>query len=194
MILPKDIITDENLDIRKKCVPVELPMSDEDKETLLEMFEYLVMGYDPELVKKYNIKPGVGIAAPQIDVLKQMFAILAYDEEGREHAYLVVNPKIVSESVRLTYLENGEGCLSVDRTVKGLIHRPASIKVKCHLLDYETGELNLDQELNLKGYIAIVFQHEYDHLSGILFYDHINKLNPFFVPENSRPVRFKQND
>ena len=43
----------------------------------------------------------------------------------------------------------------------------------------------------LKNYIAVVFQHEYDHLNGILFYDHINKDNPMYVPENSTPIKFK---
>ena len=44
--------------------------------------------------------------------------------------------------------------------------------------------------LRLKGYIAIVFQHEYDHLLGTLFVDRINKENPFFIPENSKPIVF----
>lgn len=190
MILYKDIISDSNKNIRLISSPVDIPMSNEDKKILTEMYEYLLMGYDDNLVEKYNIRPGVGLAAPQINVQKQMLAILAFDEEGNEHSYLVVNPKIISESVNTCYLENGEGCLSVPRAVSGLIHRSAKIKVKCHLLNYETQELELDQELTLKGYIAIVFQHEYDHLQGKLFYDRINKENPYYVPENSRPIRF----
>lgn len=194
MILYKNIISDSNSNIRLISKPVELPMSEDDKQTLIEMYEYLVMGYDEKLVEKYGIRPGVGLAAPQIDVQKQMLAILAFDEEDNEHSYLVVNPKIISESVNTMYLEGGEGCLSVPRQVQGFIHRPARIKVKCHLLDYETKELKMDQELTLKGYIAIVFQHEYDHLIGKLFYDHINKENPFYIPENSRPIKFGERD
>ena len=45
--------------------------------------------------------------------------------------------------------------------------------------------------MKLKGYLAVVFQHEYDHLNGILFVDKINKTDPYFVPDNSTPVVFK---
>ena len=84
MLLYKNIIKDDNPDLRRISAPVDLPLSEEDKTTLLSMYEYLVNGYDEAFVEKYKIRPGVGIAAPQIDVLKQMFAILAYDEKGEE--------------------------------------------------------------------------------------------------------------
>lgn len=193
MLLAKNIIKDGNPDLRRLSVPVSLPLSDEDKATLLSMYEYLINGYDEAFVKKYKIRPGVGLAAPQIDILKQMFAILAYDEKGDEHSYLVINPKIVSTSEQLTYLKTGEGCLSVDKECKGYIHRAARLTAKCHLLDSQTLEVS-EATLRLKGYIAIVFQHEYDHLYGKLFYDHINKENPFYIPYNSTPVVFKGED
>ena len=44
--------------------------------------------------------------------------------------------------------------------------------------------------LSLKGFIAIIFQHEYDHLFGVLFFDHIDKINPFYIPDNSTPLKF----
>ena len=193
MILSKNIIKDDNLDLRKLSAPVNLPLSTEDKNTLLAMYEYLVNGYDEGFVKKYKIRPGVGLAAPQLDILKQMFAILAFDEKGDDHTYLVINPKIISTSEQLTYLKTGEGCLSVDGEHRGLVHRPARISVKCHLLNPDTLEVS-ETILRLKGYIAVVFQHEYDHLYGKLFYDHINKDNPFFVPSNSSPIIFKGED
>lgn len=193
MLLYKNIIKDDNEDLRKISVPVDLPLSKNDQDTLLSLYEYLVNGYDEDFVKKYKIRPGVGIAAPQIDVLKQMFAILAYDEKGEEHSYLVINPKIVSESEQLAFLKTGEGCLSVDRECKGYIHRPARITVKCHLLDPDSLEVK-ETTLRLKGYIAIIFQHEYDHLYGKLFYDHINKTNPFYIPANSSAIVFRGED
>lgn len=190
MILYNDIIKENNEDLRKKSVEVELPLSNEDIEILKELDDYLTHGYDSEFVKKNNIRPGVGIAAPQIDVLKRMFVIQAYDEKGEFHHYCVINPKIISHSEALTYLESGEGCLSVDRDVKGLIFRPKKIKANCFLYDFQTQELK-KATLSLNGYIAVVFQHEYDHLDGILFVDHINKENPFFIPENAKPIVFK---
>lgn len=193
MILSKDIIKDDNPDLRRLSVPVSLPISSEDRDTLISMYEYLVNGYDEEFVKKYKIRPGVGIAAPQIDVLKQMFAIVAFDEKGDDHQLLIINPKIVSTSEQLAYLKGGEGCLSVDRECKGYIHRAARLTAKCHLLDPVTLEVK-ETTLRLKGYIAIIFQHEYDHLYGKLFYDHINKANPFYIPDNSSPIIFKGED
>lgn len=190
MLLYKDVIKENNPNIRKKCEPVNLPISDEDLNILKEMDDYLTNGYDDEFVKTHDIRPGVGIAAPQIDVLKRMFCIQAYDEKGYFHHYCVINPKIISHSEALTYLDTGEGCLSVNRDVKGLIFRPKKIKANCFLYDFETNEL-AETTLTLSGYIAVVFQHEYDHLDGTLFVDRINKENPFFIPENARPIKFE---
>lgn len=187
------IIKEDHLDIRKQSENVKLPLSKEDKDTLLDMYEYLINGYDEELAKKYNIRPGVGLAAPQIDVLKKMFVIVAYDEHDELHEYGVINPKIISHSEELTHLPGGEGCLSVDREVKGLIHRPKKITVEFDNFDFETGAVQ-HVKLRLKGYIAVVFQHEYDHLFGKLFFDHINKENPFYVPINSKPIHFDFED
>ena len=166
---------------------------DEDKNLILSLNEYLENGYDPEKCELFNIRPGVGIAAVQVDVLKKIFVILGYDENGELHHYGVINPKIISYSEELTYLEQGEGCLSVDRTTHGLVHRPKRIRAKCHLFNFDTHE-TIETVLRLKGYMAIVFQHEYDHLFGRLFIDHINKENPFFVPANSTPVVFYEDE
>lgn len=190
MLLYKDIIKEKNKDLRKKSELVNIPLNSEDLNTLKLMDEYLTNGYDDEFVKNHDIRPGVGIAAPQIDVLKRMFVIQAYDEKGEFHHYCVINPKIISHSEALTYLESGEGCLSVDREVKGLIFRPKKIKAKCFLYDFNTNETK-ETVLSLSGYLAIVFQHEYDHLDGILFVDRIDKTNPFAIKENSTPVNFK---
>lgn len=187
------IIKENHEDIRKPSENVKIPLSKEDKETMYNMYEYLINGYDEELAKKLNIRPGVGIAAPQIDILKKMFVIVAYDEHDELHEYGVINPKIVSHSEELTYLKGGEGCLSVDREVSGLIHRPKKITVEFDNFDFETGTTQ-HVKLRLKGYIAIVFQHEYDHLFGKLFIDHINKEQPFFIPSNSTPIHFDFED
>jgi len=189
MLTYKDIIKEDHPSLRQKSKLISLPLSHEDINTLLLMDEYLQNGYDDEKVKMYNLRPGVGLAAVQINVLKQMFVICGYDEKNNFHHYGVINPQIISHSEQLTYLESGEGCLSVDRETFGYVHRPMRITAKCTLFDFETHETK-NETLKLKGYIAIVFQHEYDHLHGILFTDRINKKNPFFVPHNSTPVIF----
>ena len=70
------------------------------------------------------MRPAVGLAAPQLGILKKMIAIVAPDEFGNEHEFALINPKLLSYSDELTYLEGGEGCLSVDRPCDALIHRP----------------------------------------------------------------------
>lgn len=187
------IIKEDNLDLRKQSENVTIPLSQEDKTLILDLHDYLINGYDEKLAKKYNIRPGVGIAAPQVDVLKKMFVIVAYDEHDELHEYGVINPKIISQSEELTYLTGGEGCLSVDRAVKGLVHRPKRITVEFDSFDFDH-EIVIHKKMRLKGYIAVVFQHEYDHLFGKLFIDHINKENPFFIPSNSSPIHFDFED
>ncbi|MDD4063047.1 MAG: peptide deformylase [Bacilli bacterium] len=193
MILYKDIIKEDHPDLRIPSKEVSLPLSDEDIKTLELMNEYLLNGYDEEKTKKYGIRPGVGLSAVQIDVLKRMFIIMAYDEKGVFHHYAVINPKIISESIELTYLKSGEGCLSVDRQVDGLIFRPRRIKANVYLYDFLEKKVTYKQ-LKLKDYLAIIFQHEYDHLKGILFVDRINKENPFLILPNSVPVTFENQE
>ncbi len=193
MILMKDIIREGNPLLREKSVEVSLPLSKEDEDILVSMIEYIDNSIDEEIAEKYGLRAAVGIAAPQIGILKKMFVIYLTDEKGVEHFYPLVNPKIISYSDEQIYLPGGEGCLSVDRDVTGLIHRARRITAKAHLYDPETRKLK-EVVIKLKNYPALVFQHEYDHLFGVLFPDHVNKTNPLFVPENSVPVVFPKNE
>lgn len=167
------IVKDTNPIMRKKSLPVELPLSKEDKELLDSMLEYLIKSQDEEYANKHNIKAGVGLAAIQVGVLKRMFVIYYTDSEGNETKYQLVNPKIIETSVKKCALENGEGCLSVDKQYSGLSHRFYKIK----LVAYEAIS-GREVELTARGFDAIVLQHEYDHLDGKFFYDRIDKTNP----------------
>ncbi|WLR43290.1 peptide deformylase [Bacillus carboniphilus] len=182
MITMEDIIEEGHPTLREIAKEIPLPASDEDKKTLTKMMEFLKMSQDDELAQKYNLRPGVGIAAPQINIPKRMIAVLASDEKGNEHEYAMINPKIISHSVEKAYLKGGEGCLSVNRTVPGYVPRYARIRVKATSLQGEP------IDIRLKGYIAIVVQHEIDHLNGVMFYDHINQENPFHEPENANAI------
>ena len=82
MIFYKDIIKEDHPNLRKMSKDVSLPLSEKDIETLELMNEYLVNSYDEEATAKYGIRPGVGLSAVQIDVLKRMFVIM---EIGRAH-------------------------------------------------------------------------------------------------------------
>jgi len=178
----KDIVREDHPILRKVADEVSLPPSNEDKNTLKEMREYLVNSQDPELSVKYNLRPGVGLAAPQINISKRMFAIYLEDNE-KLYDYALINPKIISHSVEKAYLTSGEGCLSVDRNVPGYVHRYARITITGYDVNTEQ-----DVKLRLKGLPAIVFQHELDHLNGVMFYDHINPENPFQVEEGAKPI------
>ncbi|HHU80059.1 MAG: peptide deformylase [Bacilli bacterium] len=189
MILMNDIVREGAEVLKTKAQEVKLPLSVEDEQTLIKMNEYILNSIDPEISEKYGLRGACGLAANQINILKRMLVMRDYDENNQLHHYMMINPKIISYSDELTYLPGGEGCLSVDREVVGLVHRPRKVTVKTYL--YENGEVK-EVTLRLKDYIAIVFQHEYDHLNGILFVDRINKDFPLNVPENSTPVRFKR--
>jgi peptide deformylase len=78
----------------------------------------------------------------------------------------------------MIYMPESEGCLSVDRAIQGYVPRYERVQLKAY--NHQGTELTL----KFKGFDAIVMQHELDHLNGIMFYDHINKENPFKLPEN----------
>ena len=73
----------------------------------------------------------------------------------------------------MIYVEEGEGCLSINRPIEGIVPRHARIKVEYYDMDGNKVNKRFREEL------AIVFQHELDHLNGILFYDRIDKKNPY---------------
>ncbi|WP_121609413.1 peptide deformylase [Mesobacillus foraminis] len=182
MLTMDNIVRDGHPSLRKVAEMVPLPASDEDKATLERMLEYVKNSQNPEVAEKYGLRPGIGLAAPQIDVEKRMIAVHVHDEKGNLYSYGLFNPRIVSHSVERAYLTAGEGCLSVDEPYPGYVPRYARITVKGVSLDGE------EVKLRLKGLPAIVFQHEIDHLNGVMFYDHINKEDPFAEIDNAIPV------
>ena len=84
MLTMKDIIDDHNEIIREVSKEVTLPLNEEDKQLILKMHEFLVNSQDPEISEKYDLRPGVGIAAIQLGIPKRMCAIhlLDYDRNG----------------------------------------------------------------------------------------------------------------
>lgn len=179
MITKKNIIIDPHKTLRNRAEEVKSPISNEDKEILKKLLQYVIDSQDDKLCEKYDLKPGIGLAAPQINISKRMIAVHIPDEENPKNtiSYALYNPKIISHSTTKCYLSGGEGCLSVDKEIQGYVPRYSRIKV----IGYN--ENNEKVTLNLTDLPAICFQHEIDHLNGILFYDHINKEEPFNVPK-----------
>ena len=130
-----------------------------------------------ETMIEYN---GVGLAAPQVhQPVRLVIAGGEADEEGHPQFRVLINPeiKVLNEADRLGMYE---GCLSVPG-MRGWVERPASVEVKAY---DEKGEL---QEFALEGFPAVVFQHECDHLDGILYVDRIEDMTKFaFEPEAER--------
>ena len=101
--------------------------------------------------------PGVGLAAPQIGKSIRLIIV-----DHTPEPFVLINPKIKKHSLRRDTLE--EGCLSVPGKY-GLIKRYKSVQVKAQTLDGKPFELEA------KGFLAEIFQHEIDHLNGTLYID-----------------------
>lgn len=172
------IVKDNKPSLRQKCKEVT-EIDDKVISLVNSMHDYLVASQDEEVQKRYGIREGVGLAAPQIG--ENIRALVVYfvdvDENGKEVIvdHRLINPKIILESVKEAYLSGGEGCLSVDRAHEGYVYRKYKIQVKAF------NALTMKEEIiTARGYEAVVLQHEIDHLDGILYYDRINKNDPFF--------------
>ena len=173
MIKTKDIIDEFDKRIRLVSKDVTFPLDDKTKKDINDSLEMLRLSQIEEEAEKYKLRPGMGLSAIQLGIAKRWFVICYEVEEGKFENYVVINPKIISQSEEMIYVEEGEGCLSINRPIEGIVPRNARITVEFFDMDGNKQKLRLREEL------SIVFQHEYDHLNGILFYDHIDKKNPF---------------
>lgn len=167
----KDIIREGDERLRIRSTEVSIPPTSEDLALLDQMETFLRNSQDPEISEQYELRGGVGIAAPQLGVNRRFFTVLLQEEE-ETFKLSIFNPKITSHSVEQTYLNGGEGCLSIDRTIKG--HVPRYRRITLEGYDRDGAPI----KLRLRGMRAIVCQHELDHLDGVLFYDRINATNP----------------
>ncbi len=181
MITMDDIIREGHPTLREVAAEVSFPLSDEDIELGKDMLEFLKNSQDPVKAEELQLRGGVGLAAPQLDISKRIIAVHvpSNDSENPEPILSAVmyNPKILSHSVQDACLGEGEGCLSVDREVPGYVVRHARVTVTYYDANGKK------QKIRLKNYEAIVVQHEIDHLNGVMFYDHINEANPFALKE-----------
>lgn len=117
-----------------------------------------------ELIVTMIDENGVGIAAPQVGAHQRIIIV----ETSDGNIVPFINPEITSRSVRL--VSSVEGCLSVPG-VAGIVKRHSTVKVKAK------NRLGENVEVKANGLLAIIFQHEIDHLDGILFIDRATKLS-----------------
>lgn len=140
----RNIVIEGDPILRKKCRPVD-KVDDRIRGILEDMLETL------------HEAGGVGIAAPQVGILRRMF--IAEPEPGE--VYYMINPEILEKSGSDTA---EEGCLSVPGFA-GAVERATYVKIKA--LDIDGNERTIEAE----EWAARVMQHEYDHLDGILYTD-----------------------
>lgn len=183
MVENLNILDEKNSKILKqKSKEVTFPLSEDDLSTINNMIMYLRISQDEQYAEEHNLRAGMGLAAIQLGIPKRYFVISYKNEDGTFEEYRVINPKIVSHSEELIYVEEGEGCLSVNRYVEGIVPRFARITV-----EYQDENGNKVTK-RVREEIAIAFQHEIDHLNGILFTDKIDKKDPFKNQDNMRAI------
>jgi peptide deformylase len=136
--------------LRQTAIPVE--KYDQELATLVD-----------NMVETMRISEGIGLAAPQVNIMLRLFVIdrKLINEEWEAQVY--INPEIIDAQGLESY---EEGCLSIPG-IRAEVDRPFKIWVK-----YQTIEGKPIEE-EMEGLLARVFQHEYDHLDGILFIDRI---------------------
>ncbi|MGI1664086.1 peptide deformylase [Palleronia sp. KMU-117] len=122
---------------------------------------------DDMLATMYDA-PGIGLAAPQVGVLKQMLVMdCVKDEAAPPRPMVLINPKVVWSSEERNVYE--EGCLSIPEQYAE-VERPAEVEVAWTGLDGKP------QAERFSGLWATCVQHEIDHLNGILFIDYLKPL------------------
>ena len=155
-----------DLVLREKCSPVDTI----DAEILQNM---------DEMVKMMSEQNGVGLAAPQVGVLKR-FLVMMNPDTGE--VFKMINPVILSRSSETVVME--EGCLSVlggdGLPVYANVTRPAVVTVQW------TDEKGKVHTAEMSGLPARIVQHETDHLDGILFIDHLSPVKREMVMRKVR--------
>ncbi len=149
----RKILSYPDPELKKKSLPVTI-INDKTRELVRDMAETMYAA------------PGVGLAAPQIGVHQRITVIDVSAKDDMPELIVAINPVIIHADGE-SYEE--EGCLSVPKYAAN-VRRHARVVVKA---------LNLDgEEITYKAddLLAIAFQHEIDHLDGILFIDHLSPL------------------
>lgn len=148
------IITIPDPLLRKTAEPIERV----DDELRALMDDMLATMYDA---------PGVGLAAPQIGILRRLIVMDAARDDDPPDPIVMVNPEILERSDEMRLHE--EGCLSIPE-VTAEVERPAAARVA--FIDRE----GKPREIELEGIWSTIVQHEVDHLNGVLFIDYLSRL------------------
>ncbi len=136
-----------------------------------------------DMTETMRAAPGVGLAGPQVGVLQRVIVVEVHKDEEQPDLpygfYQMINPEIVRVSKEIE--ESQEGCLSIPGYI-GDVERSLAVEVRA--LD-RNGK---PQKVKARGFLARVFQHEVDHLDGVLFLDRLaNSEKLHKLPDQERP-------
>jgi peptide deformylase len=164
---PREIVTLPDPVLRRKSRPVK--RFDTELQTLIE-----------DMIETLREAPGVGLAAPQVGVSDRLIVVEYPEDAELEDApkklFVVVNPEIneISAETEIAI----EGCLSIPG-LQGEVERSLAVTIK--------GQTRRGQPVKIKakGWLARIFQHEIDHLNGVVFTDRATKV---WKPAPEEPV------
>ena len=182
MIKSNQILDEKDKRLRQISKDATFPLSEKEQKLIEDAVTHLTYSQIEEYEKKYDLRPGMGLAFPQLGINKRIIVIVDEYDEGKFDNYIVINPVIVSNSKEIIAVDAGEGCLSVNREVEG--HVPRYARVTVEGFDTEGNKI----KIRAREELSIAFQHEIDHLNGILFYDRIDKNKPFFSENEIRLI------
>lgn len=177
-----NILDEKDKHLRQISKDVVFPLTNEEKDLIKRSIDHLRYSQIESYSKKYNLRPGMGLAFPQLGINKRVIIIVHEYDDGKFNNYVFVNPKIVSYSSEIIAAEAGEGCLSVNRDVEGHVPRYARVTIEGFDINGNPIRVRAREDL------SIAFQHEIDHLDGILFYDRINPKHRFYSENEIRLI------
>jgi len=182
MLKMSDILDEKDKILRKKSKEVKLPLTKKQKDTINDIIEFLTNSQIPEMAEKYDLRPGMGLTPIQLGIPERYLVVVHEYDEGVFDNYVIINPKLVSNSEEMIYVGEGEGCLSVNREVCGIVPRYARVTLEGYDMDGNKIRVRGREEL------AVAFQHELDHLEGILFVDKIDPKDPYKNKDKYREI------
>ena len=149
---------EEEAFLRLKAEPLTASMVDEPEFQVLKE-RMLATVCDPT-------NEGVGIAAPQVGISRRLVAVQRFDKEGEPFEFYI-NPEIVARSEEREL--GSEGCLSVPE-MSGDVWRSTAIRLRYH----SESDFSVVEE-DIEDFTAVIFQHELDHLDGVLYIDYLEE-------------------
>ena len=153
----REIVTLPHPSLRRKARPVT--KFDNSLQTLID-----------DMIETMRAAPGIGLAAPQLGLSERLIVVEYGDEEDKEapkKLYALVNPELKVTSMETEV--GAEGCLSVPGLL-GEVERSLAVTVK------GLNRRGQPMRIKAKGWLARIFQHEIDHLNGVVFTDRAAKV------------------